>query len=123
MMDDADEVQCPDFDDGRRAAAGQVPRLEGKTERFVELTELIGHAGESVQRLCFARLVAVRARQDACLLHQRTGPDEVVDLDGARLVEKVSDGLAAACPFLQRYRRHRQRSTNPSVPSDHAKRL
>ena len=87
VMHDADEVQRPDLDDRRRATPGQVSRLEGQTERLVELTEPIGDAGEPIQRLGFARLIAVRARQNTGLLHQRPRPDEVVGLGRARLIE------------------------------------
>ena len=116
MVNDADQIERPHLDDRRRATSSQVPRLEGKTKCFVELTELIRDAGKAVERLGLARLVAVRARQDTRLLHQRTRSDEVVGLDGSRLVQKVANRLAAACPFLQRYRRHRQRSTQPFGP-------
>ena len=70
MMDDADQVQRPDLDQGSRATSGQVSSLEGETERLVELTELIRHAGQAIQGLRLAVLIGVRASQHPCLLHQ-----------------------------------------------------
>ena len=70
MVDDADQVQGPHFDDRCRAPPRQVAGFEGEPERLVELPELVGHAGQAVERLGLALLVAVRTRQDPRLLHE-----------------------------------------------------
>ena len=99
MVDDADQVQRPDLDDGRGTAPGQVAGLERQPERLVELAELIGDAGQAIQRLGFAGLVAVRAGQNPGLLHQRSRPDQVVGL-GACAPHQEGRGRTCRCPPL-----------------------
>ena len=48
MMNNADEVQRPNLDNRRRTAPRQISGFEREPKGFVELTELIRHAGKPI---------------------------------------------------------------------------